>query len=108
MDRASHTSALATPPHAPKVAWATEGLAKIHMATGNLEAAMQEFERAVNIRRCLQDEHPEQEVFTKELNSLETSVAQIFAPALRNWASRARRSGRERAGAVGNGLGLSC
>ena len=57
----------------PKVAWATEGLAKVLINEGEMERALQMFESAVSIRRSLQTKDTEKEFFNEHLRELEGS-----------------------------------
>ena len=58
----------------PKVAWALEGLGKIHekeRKEGSLEAALKCYHEAAKIRQDLQSKDSSKEMFTKELAYLE-------------------------------------
>jgi len=65
----------------PKVAWAMEGLAKIHEHMGNYNAAIVEYQAAVDVRRHLQEdavrdllEAPKKKLFHDELLALEKAI----------------------------------
>jgi len=61
----------------PKVAWAYEGLGRLHEKTGNAPAALDGYERAANILRSLQTHANGKELFQKELNALETKLCHL-------------------------------
>ena len=78
----------------PKVAWATEGLAKVLMHEGQQRQALKEFEKAVSIRRSLHTTHTEKEFFTRELQELEANFRHRVVLARLQSASTSRRSSR--------------
>ena len=53
----------------PKVAWALEGLAKVHLKLGELAEAQRTVDEALVIRRRIQATDPTKEMFRKELDS---------------------------------------
>ena len=55
----------------PKVAWALEGLGKIHEKCGDDKAALKCYREAAEIRKQLQSKDDSKEMFTKELAYLE-------------------------------------
>lgn len=59
----------------PKVAWALEGLGKVHEKMGNLTLAVAELKAASEIRSQLQAQTPGKQMFQKELGSLEQRLA---------------------------------
>ena len=61
----------------PKVAWAYEGLGRLHEKMGELDAALAAFERAAEIRRALQSQDESKEMFSKELDHVEKQLARL-------------------------------
>lgn len=59
----------------PKVAWALEGLGKVHEKMGNLTSAVAELKAAAEIRCQLQAQTPGKQMFQKELGTLEERLA---------------------------------
>ena len=55
----------------PKVAWALEGLAKIHEKCGDLGAALETYRQASELRRKLQESDQSKNLFHKELTYVE-------------------------------------
>ena len=58
-----------------EVAWALEGLGKVHEKMGNLTLAVAELKAASEIRSQLQAQTPGKQMFQKELGSLEQRLA---------------------------------
>ena len=58
----------------PKVAWALEGLAKVHQKLGDFRAAQQAWEAAIAIRNQLQESSTGKELFSAELEKAQQSM----------------------------------
>ena len=63
----------------PKVAWAHEGLGRLHEKEGNLHAAVAAYERAAEIRRALQGQDTGKQLFQKELEIDEDRLSALRA-----------------------------
>ena len=63
----------------PKVAWAHEGLGRLHEKEGNLDAALLAYDKAAQIRGALQSSNAAQgkELFAKELDALQCKRQQL-------------------------------
>ena len=62
----------------PKVAWAYEGLGRLHEKEGNLQAALSGYERATQILSALQAHSDGKEMFQKELGIIQERQAALL------------------------------
>ena len=61
-----------------RVAWAHEGLARVHMKDGSLDEALQHVEEALRIRTLLQETSQGMELFEQEIQTSRLMHASIL------------------------------
>ena len=60
-----------------KVAWALEGMGKVHQKMGNLRQAQLSWDAAISIRRALQSRDNSKQMFSKELDAGTKTMSEI-------------------------------
>merc|ERR1719359_2679710 len=63
----------------PKVAWALEGIAKVHHQRGDLRQSAMFFEKAIALRKQIQDSGNGKKLFVEELQKAQMAVEGLTA-----------------------------
>lgn len=75
------------------MAWAHEGIARVHMRKGELTLALEQYDRAMRIRTQLQESADGKELFNKELSELQRTMEELRTRQLRR--QQVQRAGKK-------------